>query len=398
MKPSVAALIAAAGSGTRFGGVLPKVYAELCGRPMLAWSLRAFDAVPDVTRILIAVAPEHLDRATDICHQEHLRTQWTVIPGEAQRQDTVRVGLQALEDQPPDIVCIHDGARPLVTPEIITDSIRLCYLHGASVACVPVTDTVKRFDEKDRVLETLDREQLRAIQTPQTFAYPLILAAHRHAQKQAIQATDDAALVEALRETVYAAPGSKENLKVTEADDLAHAEWLMRRRLWPSADAPMRAGHGYDLHRLVEGRPLILCGVQIEHDRGLLGHSDADAALHAVADAVLGAAGLEDIGAHFPDSNPDFLGADSARLLAQVVEMVADAGWSVGNADLTIIAEAPRLGPYRKRMVQALADALSVDDSRVSVKATTNEGLGPVGEGAAIACHAVVTLLATQPS
>ena len=358
MKSSVVALIAAAGSGTRFGGVLPKVYVELCGRPLLAWSLRAFDAVPDVSRILIAVAPEHLDRATEICHQEHLRTQWAVIPGETQRQDTVRAGLQALEDQPPDIVCIHDGARPLVTPEIITDSIRLCHLHGASVACVPVTDTVKRFDEEDRVLETLD---------------------------------------EALKETVYAAPGSKENLKVTEADDLAHAEWLMRRRLRASADAPVRVGHGYDLHRLVEGRPLILCGVQIEHDRGLLGHSDADAALHAVADAVLGAAGLEDIGAHFPDSDPDFLGADSAQLLTQVVKMVADAGWSVGNADLTIIAEAPRLGPHRKKMVQTLADALGVDDSRVSVKATTNEGLGPVGEGAAIACHAVVTLLAAGP-
>lgn len=392
MKANVSAIIAAAGAGTRFGGPLPKVYLDLCGQPVLAWSLQAFDVVSQVTHIVVAAAPEHLQRATDISLQAGLTTDWTVVAGGVRRQDTVRAALDAADEREPDIVCIHDGARPLVTPDIITAGIEQCQRRGASVACVPLTDTVKVFAENDSVAETLDRQRLRAIQTPQTFKFDLIREAHEHAVREQIEGTDDGALVEACGYPVFAAAGARENLKVTEPEDLAYAEWMLRRRMGLADSASIRVGHGYDLHRLAKGRRLVLCGVELDYDRGLMGHSDGDAALHAVADAILGATGLQDIGHQFPDTAPEFKDADSGMLLAQIVRMAAGAGWAIGNVDLTIIAQEPRISPYHDCMVGVLANILGVPASHVSVKATTNEGVGPVGEGVAIACHAVVTI------
>ncbi len=393
MKETVSALIVAAGTGTRFGGSLPKVYVDLCGEPMFVWSLWAYDTLPEVTELVLVVGSEHVEMATDICRRQALATPWEIAAGGQRRQDSVRAGLHAMAQQPPDIVCIHDGARPLVTPRTIGESIKLCRQYGAAVASVPLADTVKSFAEDGAVLKTLDRSQLRAIQTPQTFSYQLIVAAHDKAEQDGLDTTDDAAVVEAYGHPVVASPGSKENMKVTEPDDLPYAEWLLRRRLGLPASPAVRVGHGYDLHRLIEGRRLVLCGIEFDHDRGLLGHSDGDVALHAVADAILGAAALGDIGQHFPDTDPQYKDADSAVLLAKVVRMATDADWAIGNVDITIIAQAPKIAPHRERMIQSLADILGMPTSYVNVKATTNEGLGPAAEGKAIACHAVATLV-----
>jgi len=221
----------------------------------------------------------------------------------------------------------------------------------------------------------------------------LIVAAHRKVQREGLEITDDAAALELCGQTAIASPGSRENVKVTVPEDLPYVEWLLRRRFGRLDTAGVRAGYGYDLHRLVEGRRLVLCGIEFDHERGLLGHSDADVALHALADAILGAAALGDIGEHFPDTDPTFRDVDSALLLAEAVEMAAQAGWAVGNVDMTIVAEEPKIAPQREEMRHSVASILGVDASCVSVKATTDEGLGPIGEGQAIACHAVATLL-----
>ncbi len=413
MTQTVSALIVAAGRGRRFGGSLPKVFLDLCGEPIFVWSLHAFARVPQVSRIVLVVAEDHLSLATDISREQQLDTPLQVIAGGERRQDSVRAGLRAMAEDPPDIVAIHDGARPLVTPEIIAESISVCAEHHAAVACVPLTDTVKSFaDDPDAsperqpsslpgspvlsVVETLDRSQLRAIQTPQTFDYPLIVAAHDAAIRLDLEVTDDASAVEAYGHPVVASVGSRDNIKVTQLEDLAQAAWLMGRRRGEATSSPIRIGHGYDLHRLAPSRRLILCGIELPHDAGLLGHSDADVALHAVADAILGAAALGDIGQYFPDTDPRYEHADSADLLAEVVAMAADAGWSIGNIDLTIIAEQPKLSPHRHDMIHSLAAILEVPPSSISVKATTNEGLGPTGRAEAIACHAVAALIPNE--
>lgn len=390
MSQSVAALIVAAGSGTRFGARLPKVYVPLRGIPMLAYSLRAYDAVPRIGRIVVVAAPEHIHNATGICREADIGTLWQVVPGGPRRQDSVRAGLQALADAPPDIVCIHDAARPLVTVDTIDAGIDAAIEHGAATACVPCTDTIKEFADDGSVSRTPNRACLRLIQTPQTFVYDLIVRAHAEAHCAGLDVTDDAAVVEALGHVVVESPGRKENIKVTQPEDLPYAEWLLARRDGPAA--PVRIGHGYDLHRLVARRALILCGVRIPYDLGLQGHSDADVALHAVADAVLGAAGLGDIGLHFPDSDPAYEGADSRQLLEAVVAMAAESGYAPSNADVTIIAQQPKLSPHREAMAATLAETLGLPPAAVNIKATTNEGLGPTGEGQAIACHAVVCL------
>lgn len=393
MSENAAALIVAAGKGQRFGGSLPKVYVDLCGEPLFVWAIRAYADVPEISRIVVVVAAEFHDIAEHICMKLALGTRVDVVDGGARRQDSVMNGLHAMAADAPSIVCIHDGARPLVTPAIIRASIDACRMHGAVVVSMPVTDTIKAFDG-EQVLETLDRSKLRAIQTPQTFRYDLIVAAHEYADQRGLDVTDDGSVVETYGHPVVSSEGSAENLKVTEAGDLPHAAWIISRRQGRTVGCTVniRVGHGYDLHRLVESRRLVLCGVEIEHPLGLLGHSDADVALHAVADAILGAAGLGDIGQHFPDTSEEFKGADSRRLLAEVVQMASEAGWNAGNVDVTIIAQQPKLAPHRQAMIASLANTLGVDEANVSVKATTNEGLGPEGEGKAISSHAVVLL------
>ena len=384
MSERVAALIVAAGAGQRFGGPLPKVFVPLAGRPLLLWAVAAYVNHPEVNDVALVVAPEYVSRAEDLCRDVG---DVLIVAGGAERRQSVLNGLRALASLAPDIVAIHDGARPLVTPAIITASLRVCRDHGAALAAVPATDTVKRVAD-DRIVGTLDRHDIFLAQTPQTFRYDLILAAHEQAEAEGWDVTDDAMLLERLGHKVAISPGHVRNLKVTTPDDLARAEaWVCS--LDCTQGAP-RIGHGFDLHRLVEGRRLVLGGVDIPHDKGLLGHSDADAALHAIADALLGACALGDIGQHFPDSDAAYRDADSRELLRHVVTLVREAGWRPVNVDVTIIAQEPKLAPHIAAMREATAQALALQIEDVSYKATTTERLGPIGEGQAIAAEAVV--------
>jgi 2-C-methyl-D-erythritol 4-phosphate cytidylyltransferase / 2-C-methyl-D-erythritol 2,4-cyclodiphosphate synthase len=253
------------------------------------------------------------------------------------------------------------------------------------LAATPLADTLKEAGEDLIITATRDRRGLWRAQTPQTFRYELIVEAHRRGQAEGEPATDDAMLVERMGQGVTICPAGEGNMKVTTAEDLARAERLL-------GGGEMRVGHGYDLHRLVEGRPLVVAGVTLPHARGLLGHSDGDVACHALADALLGAAALGDIGAHFPDTDPAFAGADSAELLGQVAEMVKARGYRLVNCDVTVIAEAPRFRPYVEAMRERLAEVLGISRDRISVKAKTQEGLGPIGQGEAMAAHAVALL------
>lgn len=387
MRGPAAALIVAAGVGNRFGGDVPKVFVPLAGAPLLAWSLRAYGSHPEISSLCLVAGEPYLVQAQSLCAQE-LRIPWQVVAGGQTRRDSVRFGLRALSQDAPELVSIHDGARPLVSAEAITDGLRVAREHGAAVAAYASTDTVKRVAAAPVVAETLDRLAIYLAQTPQTFRFGLIVAAHQRAETEDWEVTDDAMLVERLGHEVRISHGHPGNLKVTVPDDLALAEW---RLLGGQPPAP-RVGYGLDVHRLVVGRRLVLGGVEVPYEKGLLGHSDADVALHAICDALLGAAAMGDIGQHFPDTDASYRGADSRELTRQVAALVKRSGWTIGNVDVTIAAQQPRLAPYIPAMREATAQALGCGVTAVSYKATTTEGLGLVGEGEAIAAHAVAFL------
>lgn len=389
MSP-VAALIVAAGQGRRFGGEVPKVFVPLAGAPLLLWSVRSYDNCPDVTSLLVAVAQDHLPRAADMLEHAGLNRPVRLIAGGDRRQDTVFAGLCALAEDPPDIVAIHDGARPLVDPDTIARSIQLARSAGGCVTATPMTDTVKRAAEDGTVLGTPDRRELWRAQTPQTFQFPLLLECYQRAIRLGWEVTDDASVLERSGHPVKINPGPATNIKITTPEDLRHAEALLRGRAGPWSGT--RVGHGYDAHALVPGRPLILGGVPIAHVSGLAGHSDADVLFHAVCDALLGAAAAGDIGAMFPDTDPAFAGADSAELCRQVAARVRSLGFEIGNVDATVIAQRPRLAPYIAQMRQNIAAAMDVPAGAVSVKATTTERLGFEGREEGIAASAVVLL------
>ena len=264
--------------------------------------------------------------------------------------------------------------------------------YGSGVAAVPLKDTVKRVDESGLVVETPQRDLLRAVQTPQTFVAALIRAAHARYADSDVRATDDAMLIEWTGHAVHLTPGDPENIKLTTPEDMLLAGQVILRREGRKEAPAMRIGHGYDVHRLVEGRKLILCGVEVPYERGLLGHSDADVALHALMDALLGAAALGDIGRHFPDTDPAYAGADSGRLLDHVVALLHVKGYAVANADVTIICQRPKLKDYIEQMRENVAAHLKVDPDCVNVKATTTEKLGFEGEGLGISSHAVACI------
>ncbi len=377
----VAALLMAAGRGERMGADRAKCFLPLAGRPLFLYSLATFARLEPTPRLVLVAPPGWEQQAADLCAA--LPHPPLIVPGGAERAESVRAGLEALAADPPELVAIHDAARPLVTLALIAQTFAAARQDGAALAATPLTDTLKRAGDDLLVRDTPPRAGLWRAQTPQAFRYDLIRAAHQHAQQHGLPATDDAMLVEALGHSVRICPSSAYNIKVTTPEDLAVAEHLL------SGSGELRVGHGYDLHRLVEGRPLILGGVHVPYERGLLGHSDGDAVCHALADALLGAAALGDIGAHFPDTDPQYAGADSLLLLAQVARLLSAAGFCVANCDITIQAQAPRLRPHVDAMRARLAEALALDLSRVSVKATTMEGLGPIGETLALAAHAV---------
>ena len=379
------AVIVAAGRGERAGLGRNKAFQPIQGRSVLARCLDAFQRAGRFDGIALVLS--EADEAQFI-ETERREGPFPLVKrrarGGATRRDSVYNGLLALPEDC-DIVAIHDAARPFVRREIIDATLESARLHGSGVICTPVVDTIKQILPDGRVLSP-DRSALRAVQTPQTFDYRRILEAHRRARAEDLPVTDDAMLFEHYYGDVrlVTAPGAEENKKLTTRAD------------FDALDAPrlpeMRVGQGYDAHRLAQGRRLVLCGVEIPYDRGLDGHSDADVAVHALMDALLGAAGMGDIGRHFPDADPAYKGISSMKLLDAVLEKLRAAGWRVGNADVTIVAQRPKLAGYMEQMRQSLAAGLGVAPDRVNVKATTTERMGFEGEEQGISAQAVAMI------
>jgi 2-C-methyl-D-erythritol 4-phosphate cytidylyltransferase / 2-C-methyl-D-erythritol 2,4-cyclodiphosphate synthase len=393
--PACAALIAAGGEGLRLGGGVRKQFREIAGKTVLRHSLELFLGIPEIRRVVVVLPADSVGRfERGLTPGEKERV--AAVAGGGTRQQSVRNGLAALDPEEIQVVAIHDAARPLVLREVVLETLRAAALGSGAIACAPVKDTVKRAGE-DFVEGTLERRTLWLAQTPQTFPLAMILEAHRAAAEDGFSGTDDSALCERLGFPVRIVPSDPGNLKLTDSSDLAYLEYRLHGN--PAAGPEkrekkmdLRVGEGYDIHPLAEGRKLILGGVQIPCDKGLAGHSDADVLLHAITDALLGAAALGDLGAHFPDTDPAFKGADSGGLLLQVKELLDGHGYFVLNVDATVIAEYPRLAPYIPEMRGRIAGILALDPDRVSVKATTHEGLGTLGRGEGIASSAVVLI------
>ena len=378
-QPALFALIVAAGRGSRFGGSLPKQYANLRGAAVLRRTIDAFQRYPSPIRVAVVIHPD--DEALYAAATTGLDLMPPVFGG-ATRQDSVRLGLESLGAAPDDIVMIHDAARPLLDGAILARAIALMATADAALVTIPVRDTIKRSDG-NTVATTIDRDGLWRAQTPQAFRFGAILAAHRDAS--GLDLTDDAAVAERAGMKVELVMGSEDNFKITTADDLARAERLC-------GGDEFRTGQGFDVHQLVPGDHVWINGIKIAHDRTLLGHSDADVGLHALTDAILGAIGAGDIGSHFPPSDARWRGADSSRFLAHAAELVTAKGGRITHCDVTVICERPKIGPHREAMRARIAQILGLDIGRVSVKATTTEQLGFTGRSEGIAAQAVATI------
>lgn len=373
-----------------------KLFLPLAGRPILRWTLEALHASPAIEAVWVAAPPGRETELSAILEGWGLEQTYVVEGGES-RQESVRRLVEAL---PPSVewVVVHDGARPLVDPSLVERVLAAALRDGAAACGLPVHETVKRVASTALVVETVDRDGLWTVQTPQVFRRELLLEAHRRALADGTSVTDDAGLLERMGHPVRMVPGSPANLKVTTPDDLTRAEaWLGREGSSGSptigAASSIRTGFGFDVHRLVPGRPLVLGGVTIPWELGLAGHSDGDALSHAVADALLGAAGLGDLGGHFPDDDPAYAGAYSLGLLRRVRDEVAAAGLRIVAVDATVLAQEPRLAPHLAAMTANLREALG-SQAAVNVKATRPEGLGSLGRVEGIAAFCVATCVA----
>jgi len=382
----VAAVVVAAGRGSRLPGAVPKQFLELRGATVLERSVAVLAGSDGIDGVVVVLAPEEIGgaRARAVADLPGVRA---VVAGGSSRMRSVLAGVEAADA---DLVLVHDAARPFVSRALVAAVLEATRAFGAAVPVLPVGDTVKRDDGRGFVERTLDRRPLRLAQTPQGARRDLLLRALAGAAAEGIEATDDAEALERAGVPVALVAGDPANVKITTPEDLAAAE----RRVRPPGGGGMRIGHGYDVHRFGGDRVLRLGGVEFPEERGLDGHSDADVVLHAAMDALLGAAGLPDIGHHFPPHDPALAGADSSALAREVARLVRSGGWEIGNLDVTLLAEAPRVGPRREAMREAIAAAFQVDPSRVGVKATTLEGLGSLGRSEGIACHAVALVTA----
>jgi 2-C-methyl-D-erythritol 4-phosphate cytidylyltransferase/2-C-methyl-D-erythritol 2,4-cyclodiphosphate synthase len=387
--PDVAVIIVAAGRGVRAGGDLPKQFRRIGGETMLRRALSMLVEHENVGLVQPVIHPEDLDLF------QAATANLTMLPpafGGATRQASVRAGLEALSAHMPDIVLIHDAARPFASAELVARAIVAAKQSGAAIPALAVTDTVKTVHAEGHVDKTLDRSALRLVQTPQAFAFAPLLEAHRRAAAAGRHDfTDDAALAEWAGMKVAVFAGEPGNIKITNADDFARAE-AMQRAAQFTALGDVRTGTGIDVHAFGPGDHVTLGGLRIAHTHALIGHSDADVALHALTDAILGALADGDIGAHFPPSDPQWRGASSDRFLAFAVERVNARGGRIAHLDLTIVCEAPRIGAHRDAMRANIARLAGIDVGRVAVKATTSEKLGFTGRGEGIAAYAAATV------
>lgn len=372
--PFTAAIIVAAGQGARAGGDVPKQWRLLSSKRVVDRTLDAFRLTGDIDRIVLVVHPGALDRAAEF-------PDVMTIAGGATRTASVRAGLEALKDQNIGRVLIHDVARPLVSSEIIADVLAQLDVTPGAAPALAVTDALWRGAD-GTVTGTQDRAGLFRAQTPQAFRFDAILAAHR---AYSGTAADDVEIARAAGMTVAMVPGSERNLKLTWPTDFERAETLI------GAEMDIRVGSGFDVHRFGPGDHVMLCGVAVPHSHGLLGHSDADVAMHAATDAIYGALAQGDIGRHFPPSDPKWQGAASAVFLRHAMGVVAKLGFRVSNIDVTIICEHPKIAPYAKTMTEQMAEIMEISESRISIKATTSEGLGFTGRKEGIAAQAVAT-------
>jgi len=372
----IAAILVAAGTGTRFGHSSPKQFVALAGRTVIAHAARLLAA--EVSLIQPVGDTAAIDTA--LAGIAHL----PAVPGGVTRQASVRAGLEALAPHAPDIVLVHDACRPYFPNHTIAALVAALADHDGAIPAAPVADTLKRATDDATIAATVSRTRLFRAQTPQAFPFAALLALHRTAVEGS---TDDAGLVEDAGGLVALVAGDEDNIKITYAADLARMERILRSDLIP------RVGTGYDVHALAEGRVLILCGVPVAHDRGLLGHSDADVGIHALCDAIYGALAEGDIGRHFPPTEANWKDADSARFLCHAAERVAARGGRIANVDVTLICEQPKITPHAAAMMARLAELLGIDVGRVSVKATTSERLGFTGRMEGIAAQAVATVL-----
>jgi len=370
-----AAVIVAAGRSERMGA--NKMLLEIGGKPVLWHTFCTFERCAAIDEMVLVASEE----TEELCRRLAGKTDKPchVVLGGERRQDSVKNGLAVIPHA--DIVAIQDGARPFTTERMIVDSIESAKQYGSGVVAIPMSDTVKRA-EGGIIKETIDRRQLIRMQTPQTFDYKLICMAY---ERMGTDVTDDASLLEAMGMEVYTVMGSENNIKLTNAEDVKRAEAIL-------GVCPVRIGMGEDHHLLVEGRKLILGGVEIPYEKGLLGHSDADVLVHAVTDALLGAAALGDIGQHFPDSDPAYKGADSLVLLARAAALLREKGYEIVNTDATVTAQRPKLMPHIPVMREKLAAAMGVAASAVSVKATTSEGMDAVGRGEGMTARAIAMI------
>jgi len=373
----ISALLVAAGTGSRFGGEAPKQFLLLAGKPVIRHAAEALLAHAELLQpvgdsALIAEALAGLPYLPP-------------VPGGAERQDSVRAGLEALAIHNPDIVLVHDAARPNICAGITEKILAALATHEGAIPAVPVSDTLKR-GESGIIVETIPRAGLFRAQTPQGFRFATLLRLHRAASGTPA-ATDDAALLEAAGLTVALTPGAEHNIKLTLPEDFVRLQTILEGRLIP------RIGTGFDVHAMETGRPMILCGVTVPFEKGLAGHSDADVGIHALCDAIYGALAEGDIGRHFPPSDDTWKDADSARFLRHAAERIAARRGVLTNADITIICERPKITPHAPAMRARLAELLGVPIDRISVKATTTERLGFTGRGEGIAAQASVIVL-----
>ena len=378
-------ILAAGGSGTRMQAGQNKIFLPVCGMAVIERSIRLFDGLID--GMFLVCRKNETERIEKLILQSGVSFPVKIVNGGDTRQRSVLNGLKAMNAEQDDIVLVHDAARCITPRSVILDVIRSCRLYGSGIPAVSAVNTMKYCKNGEYVTNTVNRTDLYEIQTPQGFKYAALLKAYRIAEKDSFIATDDASVMEHASEKVRITEGTRTNIKITEKDDLIMAEAVLS-----SGNAGFRIGMGYDVHRLTDNRKLILCGVEIPYPLGLLGHSDADVALHALMDAMFGAASLGDIGRHFPDDSEIYRGISSCLLLEKTVDIIYKAGYRFVNADITIIAQKPKIASYIPEMIRKISQIIRCNQEQISVKATTTERLGFEGREEGISAQAVCLL------
>jgi 2-C-methyl-D-erythritol 4-phosphate cytidylyltransferase/2-C-methyl-D-erythritol 2,4-cyclodiphosphate synthase len=393
---SVAAVVAAGGTGTRMSAAVPKQFLEIAGKPILLHTVENIASLEEVRQIVVALPEEHIQTAAEILGRETIRVEVQCVPGGDNRQESVHRGVRHIGPDV-DVIMVHDAVRPVCDRDMMRRVLDAAWAKGAAIPGLPATETIQRVSRKGRVLATPPRKELFAIQTPQAFHAGILRSALDQAHQEGFLGTDESSVVRWAGHPVTVVPGSPDNLKITRPLDLAIAELLIskgsrERNGKDMGDTKLRIGQGIDYHRLAEGRKLIIGGVEIPFDRGLEGHSDADVLSHAICDALLGAAALGDIGQHFPDTDSANRNRSSLEFLREVRSKIEAAGWMIQNIDATLLAQRPKLMPHSPAMKKNIEEALGLRASEVSIKATTTEGMNAEGRGEGISAQAIALL------